>query len=234
MAVVLLLPLVPVTHSTRSRGASWSHRPRPPTTGMPRASSCRRSSRYRLMPGDLITTSQLARAARPSPEVASTARPSTPPAGGWSSTSTGWRPSEVSAARLARPSTPRPQRPTWPPASPPRSWPAGPARRSDQEIVGRIGIRDEVAAERAEQLGRGGQLGQAVQLRGQDLEELGAGPVGPLRGEQRRGPALADLAHALERLAGGGGAEQGTELVGQPGAGVSTAAGVRARTVVAV
>src|ERR1700685_606328 len=149
------------------------------------------------MPGDLITTSQLASAARPPPDVASTGRPSTPPAGGWSSTSTGWRPREMSAARLARPSTPRPHRPTWPPASPPRSWPAGPARRSDQEIVGRISIGDEMAAERAEQLGRGGQLGQAVQFRGQHLEQLAAGPVGPLRGEQRRGPALTDLAHAL-------------------------------------
>src|ERR1700733_49868 len=183
------------------------------------------------MPGDLITTSQAARAARPPPEVGSTGRPSAPPAGGQSSTSPGSRPREMSVRRLARPSTPRPHTPTWPRASAPPGWPPrASARRSDQEIVGRIGIRDEVVAERAEQLGRGGQPRQAVQLRGQYLEQLAAGPVGPLRGEQRRSPALADLAHALERLAGGGGAERGTELVGQAGA----VAGIRAGTVVAV
>ncbi len=82
MAVVLLLPLVPVMHSTRSRGASWSHRPRPPTTGMPRASSMRRSSRYRLMPGDLMTTSQPARASRP-PSGGGEHRAPGYPAGRW-------------------------------------------------------------------------------------------------------------------------------------------------------
>src|ERR1700691_168715 len=155
------------------------------------------------MPGDLITTAQAARAARPPPAVASTGRPSAPPAGGRSSTSTGSRPRETSVRRLARPSTPRPHTPTWPLASPPADPPGCPARRSDQEIVGRIGIRDEVAAERAEQLSRGGQLRQAVQLRGQYLEQLGAGPVGALRGEQRRSPAFTDLTHALERFARG-------------------------------
>src|ERR1700722_4005028 len=156
------------------------------------------------MPGDLITTSQAARAARPPPEVASTGRPSAPPAGGRSSTSTGSRPREMSVRRLARPSTPRPHTPTWPRASAPPCWPPpAPARRSDQEIVGRIGIRDEMAAERAEQLGRGGQPRQAVQLRCQYLEQLGASPVGPLRGEQRRSPAFTDLTHALERFARG-------------------------------
>src|SRR5580692_3334365 len=155
------------------------------------------------MPGDLITTAQPARAARPPPEVASTGRPSAPPSGGRSSTSTGSRPRAMTVRRLARPSTPRPHTPTWPRASGPRSWPAGWARRSDQEIVGRIGIRDEVVAERAEQLSRGGQRRQAVQLRGQYLEQLGAGPVGPLRGEQRRSPAFTDLTHALERFARG-------------------------------
>ena len=45
MAVVVLLPLVPVMQTTRSRSASASHRPRPPTTGMPRASSSATSGR---------------------------------------------------------------------------------------------------------------------------------------------------------------------------------------------
>ena len=70
--------------------------------------------------------------------------------------------------------------------------------------------------------GRSSSAGDADRLRGrpsgdlgrQHLEQRGAGAVGPLRGEQRRGAALVDLAHALERL-GGRGAEQGAELVGR-------------------
>ena len=89
------------------------------------------------MPGDLTTTSQCLSAARPLSAVANTWRPSTSPGGGRSSTSTGSTPSVRSRARLAAPSTPRPQTPTRAP------------RRSDQQILGRIAVRDEVIAHRA-------------------------------------------------------------------------------------
>ncbi len=64
-AAVVLLPLVPVISSTRVRSASCSHKPRPPATGTPRSSSRTTSGRYRLMPGDLTTTSHFSSAASP-------------------------------------------------------------------------------------------------------------------------------------------------------------------------
>src|SRR5690349_6816278 len=130
------------------------------------------------MPGDLTITSQRASAASPPPPVASTGCPATRAAGGRSSTSTGVTPSVASLPRLARPSTPRPHTPTDRP------------RSSDQEIVGRISIRDEVRAERAEQrVGRGELAGQAVEFTGQRLEQPGLGPVRALGGQRRGGPA---------------------------------------------
>src|SRR5207248_936696 len=107
--------------------------------------------------------------------------------GGWSSTSTGYAPSASSWRRFACPSTPRPHTPARAP------------RRSDQEIVGRIRIRDPVLADRAEQGFDGGLAGRG-ELGGQRLQERGGRPVRPPRREHRRRQALADLALALERL----------------------------------
>ena len=45
MAAVVLLPLVPVTQTTRSRVASSIQRPSPPTTGTPRSTSWATSGR---------------------------------------------------------------------------------------------------------------------------------------------------------------------------------------------
>src|SRR5215470_4866508 len=137
------------------------------------------------MPGVLTTTSHAARASSPPPPVASTGRPPGRSAGGWSSTSTGSTPSAASLRRFACPSTPRPHTPARAP------------RRSDQEIVGRIRIRDPVLADRAEQ-GVDGRLVGGRELRGQLVQEGGARPVGPPGREHGGGPALADLAHALE------------------------------------
>src|SRR5262245_5615063 len=116
------------------------------------------------MPGLLTTTSQAARASSPPPPVARTGRPPVPPAGGLSSTSTGSAPSASSLRRFACPSTPRPHTPARAP------------RRSDQEIVGRIRIRDPVLADRAEQGFDGGLVGRG-EFNGQRLQERGARPV---------------------------------------------------------
>src|SRR6202167_4851998 len=215
---VVLLPLVPVTQTTRRRSASASQRPRPPTTGMPRADRCATLGRYLLRPGVFTTTSQPSRAASPPSSVASTRRPSVSAfAGGWSSTSTGSTPSASSLRRLAWPSRPRPHRPTLAPA------------RSDQESFGRaavIGIRpdarssvpggDEGLADRRKH-GRyvrvRWRIRPACHLAGQFAQQAVTCPVGAARGEQHRGAALVDLADALERL--GARAEQRPELPGE-------------------
>src|SRR5580704_15717919 len=81
------------------------------------------------MPGVLTTTSQRARASQPPAPVRRTASPSTEPAAGWSSATTGDSPIDRSLRRLAPPSTPRPHTPTEAPAS------------SDQLILDRVLIR---------------------------------------------------------------------------------------------
>src|SRR5579859_4842812 len=205
---VVLLPLVPVTTRTRRRSASASHRPRPPATGTPAAASPAISGRYRDMPGVFTTASQPARAASPPPAVTSTGWPSTG-AAGRSSTRTGSAPRVASLRRLAWPSRPRPQIPTRAPA------------RSDQESLGRlIGVlvRDEIAADRPQHgfgLRRRRRVRPARHLGGQRGQQSVARPVRPPRGQQDRGPALGDLADALERL--GARAEQRPELAAQGG-----------------
>src|ERR1700735_5180152 len=111
------------------------------------------------MPGALTNTSQGSRAARPLSAVAKTGRPSTSRPGGRSSTSTGSTPIISSRATLAVPSMPRPQTPTRAP------------RRSDQQIFGRIAVRDEVLADRQQQLRGVLQIGQAGDLDGQPLQQ---------------------------------------------------------------
>src|SRR3954468_17847687 len=193
MAVVVLLPFVPVMQTTRSRSASASHNPRPPVTGTPAASRDRRSARVREMPGDLTTTSQPASSSRPPDPVARTSS-----VAGRSSTITcGGTPSAASFRMFARPSTPRPQTPTV------RS------RRSDQEIVGGIRRFDEVLAHRGEvPIGRS----RRGRLLGAQLRQDGiAGSVGAAGRPPQRDPALADVPHALERLGRRGVAEQPAE-----------------------
>src|SRR3954454_7837122 len=203
---VVLLPLVPVTPSTRRRSASASHRPRPPATGTPAAVSWASSGRYLDMPGVFTTASQPARAARPPAPVTSTGWPSTGP-DGRSSTRTGSAPRVASLRRLAWPSRPRPQIPTRAPA------------RSDQESLGRlIGVlvRYEIPADGPQHgfdLRRRRRVRPARHLSGQRAQQAVARPVRPPGGQQDRGPAFGDLADALERL--GAGAEQRPELAGQ-------------------
>src|SRR5262245_805664 len=141
------------------------------------------------MPGVLITTSQRVRASSPSPPVACTGRPSTPPSGGRSSTSTGSTPSASSLRMEARPSTPSPHTPTVRP------------RRSDQEIAGRVGIGDAVVAHGvAERLDGVGGRQPVAELLDEGGEDGRSGPVGTGGGERDGGPALVDLADALPRL----------------------------------
>src|SRR5450755_658603 len=155
------------------------------------------------MPGDFTTTSQWVRAARPLSEVANTGSPSTSPGGGRSSTSTGSTPRVRSRARFAAPSTPRPQTPTRAP------------RSSDQEILGRITVRDEVFADWPEQLRGRREIGHPRYLGGKSLQQAGARAVRPSGREQGGGAAFPDLTHALERLAVRQGPEQRPELAGQ-------------------
>src|SRR6202050_4359547 len=157
------------------------------------------------MPGLLSTTSQLVSAASPPAAVATTSRPSRLGDAGASSTSTGATPRERSRRMLARPSTPSPQTPTDASAS------------ADQEIGWRIAIRDQVGAARGKDGRRidaagGGRLGFAAE----PLQQRRAGAVGPLRGQAQGGPALVDVAHALEWPGIGGESDQGAEarLVG--------------------
>src|SRR5262249_8234417 len=158
------------------------------------------------MPGVLITTSQAVSAASPPSPVASTGRPPGPSVGGWSSTSTGSARGVAGLRRLACPSPPGPHPPAWTPF------------RSDQQIIGRIGIRDPVVAGRGEPRPDGGLVGRG-ELGGQRLQERGTRPVRPPGRQHRRRPALADLAHALERLARRRGPEQRPEPVGERGIG---------------
>src|SRR5687767_6255295 len=63
-ALVVLLPLVPVTHSVGTPRAANSARATPvPDARVVRAASARASSRYGLIPGDRNTTSQPASSA---------------------------------------------------------------------------------------------------------------------------------------------------------------------------
>src|SRR5690349_12078332 len=203
---VVLLPLVPVTTRTRRRSASASHRPRPPVTGTPAAASRAISGRDRDMPGVFTTASQASRAARPPSAVTSTWWPSTGSAGR-SSTRTGSAPRVASLRRLACPSRPRPQMPTRAPA------------KSDHESLGRligVPVWYEIPADGPQHgfgLGRRRRVGPARHLGGQPGQQAVARAVGAARGQQHRGPALGDLADALERL--GARAEQRPELAGQ-------------------
>src|SRR5690242_9486853 len=202
---VVLLPLVPVTTRTRRRSASASHRPRPPATGTPAAASRAISGRDRDMPGVFTTASQASRAARPPSAVTSTWWPSTGSAGR-SSTRTGSAPRVASLRRLACPSRPRPQMPTRAPA------------KSDQESLGRligIPVWYEIPADGPQHgfgLGRRRRVGPARHLGGQPGQQAVARAVLAPGGQQHRGPALGDLADALERL--GARAEQRPELAG--------------------
>src|SRR5262245_17002952 len=202
MAVVVLLPLVPVMARTRRRLAPASHSPSPPATAVPPASSAATSGRWRLMPGAFTTTSHRARASRPPVPVATTGRPSgpSPSGGGRSSASTGSTPSAASLRTLARPSTPSPHTPT--------AWPA----RSAQEIGGGVGIGDEVGAGRPEQRIDRLRRGQAIaQPLDQGAEHRRVRPVGPLGGQDHGGPALVDVADALPRLGRPGRVDQRLE-----------------------
>ena len=80
-------------------------------------------------------------------------------------------------------------------------------------------------ADRAEKPGHVRGRGSGGQLRGQQVQQ---GCVRAVRAgcrQDRRGPALTHLAHALERLGVGQGAEQGPEPVGQRRVGQRLGAG---------
>src|SRR5580700_5170363 len=190
MLVVVLFPLVPVMQTTRSKSASSSHSPSPPTTVTPWSPRAATSGRYRLIPGVFTTTSHRARASQPPEEVASTGMPADS-AGGRSSATTGVAPMASSFRRLAPPSTPRPHTPTVAPA------------RSDQEILGREVIGDVMGIVGREQ---GGDLGGA---------DPGEGLGQAL--EQRVVAAVAHLAHALEGLGVGRQTDQHGEAIEQVG-----------------
>src|SRR5690606_4004567 len=57
-AEVVLLPLVPVTHTVRASGRAANHSAVPPMKRVPCAAAASTSGRYGLMPGDLITISK--------------------------------------------------------------------------------------------------------------------------------------------------------------------------------
>lgn len=114
---VVLLPLVPVTASTRPSGASASQRPRPPTNSTPAVRSAPAGASYGLIPGLLMTTSQRDSASAPPRSSASTAVPSGATPSVRSTTAAGSMPSAASRRKVARPSTPTPQTPTRRPGS---------------------------------------------------------------------------------------------------------------------
>src|SRR6185437_10362127 len=157
------------------------------------------------MPGVFTTASQASRAARPPSAVTSTWWPSTG-SEGRSSTRTGSAPRAASLRRLARPSRPRPQIPTRAPA------------KSDQESLGRligIPVWYEIPADGPQHgfgLGRRRRVRPARDLGGEPGQQTIARAVLAAGGQQHRGPALGDLADALERL--GARAEQRPELAG--------------------
>src|SRR3546814_12501915 len=141
-AVVVLLPLVPVTQTVRASGRSANHSAVPPMIIVPRSRAATASGRYGLMPGDLITTSKAAsrsavasvstrKRASPS-ERTSSASPgeqksvSSPAASpsespfpnpGRFPTVAGWSSRARSARYAARPSRPQPQSATRLPSS---------------------------------------------------------------------------------------------------------------------
>src|SRR6516164_1194442 len=201
IAVVVLLPFVPVMHAIRAGSASAMNRPSPPQTATPASSSRVTSGRYRLIPGLLITTSQSRSARTPSGSVARTATSSISAAPGASSTRTGVTPSAARRRTLARPSTPRPQTPTVESAS------------ADQEIGWRIALRNVVPPPRREQRRRIGvcRPRDACDLVAQPAQPPRTRPVRSLGGEEHGGPALVDVADTLERPGAVGESEQGVE-----------------------
>src|SRR5579875_2184138 len=150
------------------------------------------------MPGDLTTTSQPARASRPPASLRSTSSPSTGPASPSSTSTRGSAPSDRSFLMLARPSTRAPHTPTVRP------------RRSGQESRGRIPLRGVGGPERGQEPlhVRGG---ERAGRRGQAGQQRVAPAVVACGREGGGGPALGDVADALERLEVGRGAEQGEE-----------------------
>src|ERR1700735_4256432 len=139
------------------------------------------------MPGLFTTTSQRSSASSPPDPVANTSSPSRSGVPGASSTRTASRPIDRSRRTLACPSTPSPQTPTEASAS------------ADQEIGRRIAIRNAVGPARREQ--RRGVGGHGVGQSGaQTGQQLGAGAGLTLGRQQRGGPALVHVPHALEGL----------------------------------
>ena len=146
------------------------------------------------MPGLLITTSQAAGRSRPPRIGGQTSRPSESLArgAGVSSTRTGSMPMDCRRRRLAVPSTPSPQMPTDALVS------------ADQEIRGRIAIRNVVGSD-----GRQRSRSPPEQIAARswrrwpsDNDSSSGEPCAIGTGCRRteRGPALAHVAHALEGL----------------------------------
>ena len=188
------MPLVPVTQRTRRRSASASHRPRPPTTGMPRRGQAGRlgpvAADARGLDDDLALL-QGVQAAVAGGDTDAAARL------GWSSTRTGSTPSARSLRTVRaglRGRGPR-RRPGRRAGRTRTSF--GPLARSS------VPGRDEVRADRVPH-GRSVRLGRRVRPAGDLGREFCSSGVsarsGPAGGQQDRGPALVDLADALERL----------------------------------
>ena len=211
MDEVVDLPLVPVTQTTRSRSASCSHSPSPPTRMTPGLAE---AGRLRPVGADAggLDDDLAGRPGRPGRRRRWRGRPAL--AGGLSSTRTGSTPSARSLRRDALPSRPSPQTPTRAP------------RRSDQPSLGRtsraMSAQDHSAARAAgtklAPTGRRmasisawvGASGRPLISAASCCRSGAAGPVRPPGGEHDRRPALVDLADALERL--GARAEQRLEL----------------------
>ena len=121
-AVVVLLPLVPVTHTVRACGWAANQSAVPPMKRVPCAAAASASGPYGLIPGDLTTTSNADSAcASTRVQVCSSASPSAAasPASAWLQNRVSGRVGSAprSQRQAARPSRPQPHSATALPSS---------------------------------------------------------------------------------------------------------------------
>ena len=209
MAVVVLLPLVPVMQTTRRRSTPSSQSPSPPVTGMPAADRATDLGSVAADAGGLDHHVAAAQGAQPAASVASTGSPSTDSPGGRSSTSTGvdaQGPRAGAGWPRPRPRARRGRR--GPRRGQTRRGGAVRSRPADRRrpVIGTVGRRDAVGADRGEQALVGRHQGPAARLgRGRTSRPApGARPVGPLGppGGRRPGTRSTSPTHSKGLVSG--------------------------------
>src|SRR5437899_2175830 len=189
---VVLLPFVPVMQTVVSRGSSANHRLTSDVTATPRARADRTSSRYRLTPGDLTTTSTPSSAAgmrsRPKARVTSEARPAACAGSAASSrTVSGRSGSRRRRNRIA----------AWPSRPTPQTATRRPASSSTRIEQPQVRVRHAVRVPHPEQRVVRAQVATAA---GETAHDRVVPPVRVLAEVRHHRGALAHVAHAPERL----------------------------------